>query len=73
VLWPSVGSLAKVGELGKYFFRAKHHRFTQVVKKNQKKSKKKVFFMLLPTFGTLANPQLWSWSLKLFWFFINSS
>jgi hypothetical protein len=29
VLWPSVGGLAKLGELGNYFFIAQHHKITQ--------------------------------------------
>jgi hypothetical protein len=57
-------SWAKVGELGKHFFRAYHYQITQ--EKFFKKIYIKKKIQHLPNFGTLANPQLRTWSQKLF-------
>jgi hypothetical protein len=43
-------------ELGKFFFELSIIELLRKVKNSKKKFK--FFFMLLPTFGTLANPHL---------------
>jgi hypothetical protein len=55
-----LGGLPKVGELGNYFFLAKHHQITQENKYEKKSKKKFSFLMLRPTVGGLAKAHLWS-------------